>query len=549
METITFVLDGSNLAALDKSRGHSLDTIEDVRRALQKAYPGCHVVTLVDASLRHRVERAAFDEQEARGLLFSAPADEDADFFILKFARRRSAVVVTTDRYIGQAARVGVPLLRPMLADGEVILGEPRVFRNVRGRRSEPFDLASLTRPGSEEPPPPSDQPGTRAASEPSAAPARKTGAGRGPRRGPRRAPHAESDTAAPDGGSSSSMTTTPSASAGAREPRTESHRPTPSSQATAPSASATGRTAASPRSGRRGRSRTAARSWRDEVGPAVRRIRRGLSLRTAGGRARSDQGRAARLRRYAWLQDVLHAARHVGLADAGRRHLLLAGIPQAVRDYLEVRYAPEEQLAFDVCVLAHLPRVESNALLPLSIWLRNAHVLSHPLRLSHFFVEAMEQHEKAGCMPAVWLPFPEVPYEGVDSSAWRRVHVEREVEAGAGAGQGDEEPSGGAPRAETTGTVEHRTEEGPGGGGEDGASTGSGEVCPYCGRDSLPVLDYYLGRSCSACFLEREERLQAQREREQASRKHAWPEDEWLEEDWSLSGGQGDGHDDAAWD
>ncbi len=524
MEIITFVLDGSNLAALDKARGHCLETIESIRVALRKAYPGCRIVTLVDASLRHRVDRSQFDEQETKGILFSAPADEDADFFILSFARRRAAVVVTTDRYIGQAQRVGVPLLRPMLADGEVILGEPRVFRNVRGRRSEPFDLDDLASPqgsGSVEDSAtvaaPAAKP-TPAVAPDRAPPGGNSGADkRADRHGGRgRAGNARSrqpDRARAPAGQASGRSALPEVPLAPREQR--GRRPTRAQEAPADPA-------AGPR-------QAAPRSWRDDVAPAVRKLRRAFGLKSPRGRARTEQGRSARARRYAWLQDVLHAARHAGLTDATRRELLLAGLPRAWWPYLPHRYAPSEQIAFDVCVLAHLPRAGEKSLLPLSIWLRNAHALAQPLRLAAFFLEAVEEQEKSGSMPLVWLPFPDSPYEGLDRAAYLLAQghaARRPIEA-----SGNDKADVPAPEPlepdESAGISSPAPNDGDPAEGASAAGDGTvspaSEACPYCGGRALPLYDFYLGRSCVPCFVDREEAVQEKFEQEQAQRRR-WP-------------------------
>ena len=256
---------------------------------------------------------------------------------------------------------------------------------------------------------------------------------------------------------------------------------------------------------------------WRDAVVPAVRKLRRTFGLKSPRGRSRAEQGREARARRYAWLQDILHAARHAGLGDETHRRLLLAGLPAEWLPHLSRGYPPDEQLAFDVCVLAHLPRAGEGALLPLSLWLRNAHALVHPLRLAPFFGDAVDVHEAKGAMPLSWLPFPDSPYETLDRAAYRAAQQRRARRGGDARGNVREfeaAPSGDPPepRAGVLEAVPQSIEGVP---ARDGADAEAPEACPYCGARQLPIYDFYTGRSCIACFIDREEALQEKLARE----------------------------------
>lgn len=145
---ITFIIDGSNVAHAGAGRGAAFRNIEAVIDQLQFEYAGSAVKTVVDASLRHALSsRAEADRLEhaiRSGAVIQAPADEDADHFILELARRLGGCVVTLDLYRDrQSQRAGIPMLRPMITDGLVVLGRPCVFRTVGDRRSVECSLAS----------------------------------------------------------------------------------------------------------------------------------------------------------------------------------------------------------------------------------------------------------------------------------------------------------------------------------------------------------------------------------------------------------------------
>ncbi len=144
----TFILDGSNLAWLGPGEGASLAPVDAIADALRAEWPGCKVIALCDASLRHRLSPADKAEHERRtkaGELVEAPADEDADAYILESARRLGGCVVTRDLYRDRReARAGVPMLRPALIGGAVILGDPKVFPTADSDRGEPLPADAL---------------------------------------------------------------------------------------------------------------------------------------------------------------------------------------------------------------------------------------------------------------------------------------------------------------------------------------------------------------------------------------------------------------------
>ena len=148
MRAPTFILDGSNLAWLGPGDGAALAPIDAIADTLRAEWPGCKVITLCDASLRHRLDeqdRAEHGRRTKAGTLVEAPADEDADAYILAAARQLDACVVTRDLYRDRRAeRAGVPMLRPALIGGAVILGEPKVFAQADDERSVAVDPAAF---------------------------------------------------------------------------------------------------------------------------------------------------------------------------------------------------------------------------------------------------------------------------------------------------------------------------------------------------------------------------------------------------------------------
>lgn len=98
--TSTAVVDGANVAYIEKSEKDEpkVSNLIAVRRALQNK--GYEPVIIVDASLRHQVDdpeqlESLLDEQVVR----QAPADADADYFILEMAEEMDALVVSNDEF------------------------------------------------------------------------------------------------------------------------------------------------------------------------------------------------------------------------------------------------------------------------------------------------------------------------------------------------------------------------------------------------------------------------------------------------------------------
>lgn len=94
------VVDGSNIAYLVKTpEGKaSLEALLTVRDKLREM--GYRPIIIVDASLHHHIDNPRkLDQLIDSGEINQAPADTDADVFVLKTARDFGARIVTDDQY------------------------------------------------------------------------------------------------------------------------------------------------------------------------------------------------------------------------------------------------------------------------------------------------------------------------------------------------------------------------------------------------------------------------------------------------------------------
>jgi hypothetical protein len=94
------VVDGSNIAFLEKTPEGKpmLRALLSVRDTLQEM--GYRPVIIIDASLQHRIdEREEMEKLIEAGEINQAPADTDADVFVLKTACDLHARIVTDDQY------------------------------------------------------------------------------------------------------------------------------------------------------------------------------------------------------------------------------------------------------------------------------------------------------------------------------------------------------------------------------------------------------------------------------------------------------------------
>lgn len=103
---VPIVMDGSNIAYLETSRGGKprVDAIERVRHSLIDM--GYRPIVIVDAALWHQVDDPErLNHLIDTGVINQAPAGTDADVFLLETAKREDARIVTDDRYKDHEAR------------------------------------------------------------------------------------------------------------------------------------------------------------------------------------------------------------------------------------------------------------------------------------------------------------------------------------------------------------------------------------------------------------------------------------------------------------
>lgn len=138
-----FVVDGSNIAHLPAGRGVRASSIVAIREALVQAFTDVPIVTICDASLRHRVA----DPDCLHGLFESGcatqvPAGKDADEYILRYARKHHAVVVSTDQFNDRPAyRANIPLLKPLFVGDDVVIPDAVEFESATASRSRPVHI------------------------------------------------------------------------------------------------------------------------------------------------------------------------------------------------------------------------------------------------------------------------------------------------------------------------------------------------------------------------------------------------------------------------
>jgi hypothetical protein len=117
------IVDGSNVAH-STERSVRLDNIRKICGKLEEE--GFDPVVVVDAPLRHQIDDDhAYEGMVQNGKIHQAPAGTDADYFILSFARKLDAHVVSNDRF--KEYREGFPeemdrLIRYMIVEDEVVL-------------------------------------------------------------------------------------------------------------------------------------------------------------------------------------------------------------------------------------------------------------------------------------------------------------------------------------------------------------------------------------------------------------------------------------------
>lgn len=117
------VVDGSNVAHF----GDEQAFIENIALVCDKLIEqGWDPIVIADAALRHQVDNVAAYERMVRdGTIVQAPAGTDADYFILSYARRLHAHIVSNDRFRDREhafPEARERIIRYMIVDGEVVL-------------------------------------------------------------------------------------------------------------------------------------------------------------------------------------------------------------------------------------------------------------------------------------------------------------------------------------------------------------------------------------------------------------------------------------------
>lgn len=94
------VVDGANVAYVEQTTGGKpkVSNLVAVRKALEER--GFDVIMIVDAALRYKVD----DPDQLEGLLneqavLQAPADTEADYFVLQTADEHDGLVVSNDSF------------------------------------------------------------------------------------------------------------------------------------------------------------------------------------------------------------------------------------------------------------------------------------------------------------------------------------------------------------------------------------------------------------------------------------------------------------------
>ena len=131
--TRTVIVDGSNVAHSSEGEVAQLGNISIVTEKLEEE--GFEPIVLVDAALRHKIDRVAdYEKLVDAGTIRQAPAGTDADYFILAFARELDADIVSNDRFRDRQdafPETRERMIRYMIVNGEVVF-ERRNHRRPR---------------------------------------------------------------------------------------------------------------------------------------------------------------------------------------------------------------------------------------------------------------------------------------------------------------------------------------------------------------------------------------------------------------------------------
>jgi nicotinamide riboside kinase len=125
------VVDGSNIAYVERSSNGDprISNIIVVRKALVNK--GYDPIIIVDANLRYEIDdprqlEALLDRQEIR----QAPAETDADYFVLELAKRYNSQVISNDqfeRYKNHYSWIEQRRVPLMIVEGQVEFYGPKL--------------------------------------------------------------------------------------------------------------------------------------------------------------------------------------------------------------------------------------------------------------------------------------------------------------------------------------------------------------------------------------------------------------------------------------
>ena len=135
------MVDGANIAYTEQTEGDKakVSNLIAVRKKLQDM--GFEPIIIVDASLRYEVDdpeqlEGLFDKQKVR----QAPAETDADYFVLKMAEEIDAPVIsndTYDRYREDYSWIDERRVPLMIIEGNVTINEKQLNRALESLANE----------------------------------------------------------------------------------------------------------------------------------------------------------------------------------------------------------------------------------------------------------------------------------------------------------------------------------------------------------------------------------------------------------------------------
>lgn len=129
------VVDGSNIAFAERSKDGKpkVSNIVAVRRMLSEQ--GYSPIIIVDAALRHQVDNPEQLESMIKDqVVRQAPAETDADFFVLKTAEEENAPVISNDLY--EPYREQFPWIAERRVPFMIVAGNVELYQ-------EPLDATS----------------------------------------------------------------------------------------------------------------------------------------------------------------------------------------------------------------------------------------------------------------------------------------------------------------------------------------------------------------------------------------------------------------------